>query len=106
MLEERVRPLKQDTETVVPDPINFAAFCGEEATAAALKEGRRVSLFGDAHPCREFKIEVVSVDSAESKWPGSEYTQDTRRRRDSGGVEAVRQLTTALGTRRCVALPA
>ena len=56
----------------MPDPINFATFCAEEGTAAALKAGKRVSLFGDAHPCKEFKIEVVATGSAESSWPGSE----------------------------------
>lgn len=71
VLAEEERPLKQDRETEVPDPFSLAGFVKEHR--GDLMAGARLALFGDAHPCKEFRIAVAGGDSAQSTWKGDTW---------------------------------
>ncbi len=57
VVPEAQRPLQQDTTTSVPDPFSLQAWL--DAHAAELAAGASLSLFGAAHPDKEFDIQVV-----------------------------------------------
>ena len=61
-MNEADRPLHQDFDTDVPDPFSIFAFIADNRKR--LHEGARISLFGDAHPCKEFKIFITGGTTA------------------------------------------
>lgn len=56
VIPDSERSLKQDFETLVPDPLDFDRFLDEHS--AEIQAGTPVSVFGSAHPDREFQIFV------------------------------------------------